>query len=148
MSCERLDEGRNYLKYFTHVYRLSSHVLFIPQRHNRIEFCGFHGWIKSSSQANNRAYYDANGNQTVRISYYWDTSANDWVGDSKHEYAYDANGNILSISQYGLQQNASPMIDQLNYSYQQSNSSNKLDLVSDGQVSRQNWVIIKMGAIG
>ncbi len=45
--------------------------------------------------------------------------------------AYDANGNILSMSQYGLQQNASPLIDQLTYSYQQNSSSNKLDLVSD-----------------
>ena len=56
-----------------------------------------------------------------------------YMGDGVNpSTAYDANGNILSISQYGLQQNASPMIDQLNYSYQQSNSSNKLDLVSDG----------------
>jgi RHS repeat-associated protein len=56
-----------------------------------------------------------------------------YMGDGETPSSgYDANGNILSMSQYGLQQNASPLIDQLNYSYQQSNSSNKLDLVSDG----------------
>ena len=55
-----------------------------------------------------------------------------YMGDGVNpSAAYDANGNILSMSQYGLQQNASPLIDQLNYSYQQSNTSNKLDQVSD-----------------
>ena len=55
-----------------------------------------------------------------------------YIGDGENpSSAYDANGNILSMSQYGLQQNASPLIDQLNYSYQQSSTSNKLDQVSD-----------------
>ena len=40
-----------------------------------------------------------------------------YMGDGETpSSAYDANGNILSMSQYGLQQNASPLIDQLNYS--------------------------------
>jgi hypothetical protein len=55
-----------------------------------------------------------------------------YMGDGLNpSTAYDANGNILSMNQYGLQQQASPLIDQLSYGYQQSSTSNKLDQVSD-----------------
>jgi hypothetical protein len=41
--------------------------------------------------------------------------------------AYDANGNILAMKQWGLQLNTSPIIDQLTYSYHVT--SNKLKAV-------------------
>lgn len=48
--------------------------------------------------------------------------------------SYDANGNIKSMTQMGMNvgQNNSTPIDVLTYSYQNNNSSNKLNQVSDG----------------
>lgn len=43
--------------------------------------------------------------------------------------AYDANGNIKAMTQYGLKLNTSSMIDQLTYTYQ--SNSNKLSQVTD-----------------
>jgi hypothetical protein len=37
--------------------------------------------------------YDANGNQTLEVSYQWDTNTNQWVNEGKTEYSYDANWN-------------------------------------------------------
>jgi len=42
---------------------------------------------------------------------------------------YDANGNILTMNQYGLKINTSPLIDQLSYTYQ--TNANKLSKVVD-----------------
>jgi RHS repeat-associated protein len=44
--------------------------------------------------------------------------------------AYDANGNILQMQQWGLKLNASPQLDNLAYTYQ--SNSNKLSKVYDG----------------
>ena len=41
-------------------------------------------------------------------------------------------------------QNASPLIDQLTYSYQQNSSSNKLDLVSDASGSIMVGITVMM----
>lgn len=43
--------------------------------------------------------------------------------------AYDANGNIKAMTQYGLKLNTSSMIDELSYAYQ--NNSNKISQVTD-----------------
>jgi len=74
---------------------------------------GYNDWKKAVSS-----------NLNINFSMYMGDGVNPGTG-------YDANGNILSMNQYGLQQNTSPLIDQLNYSYQQNSSSNKLDLVTD-----------------
>jgi RHS repeat-associated protein len=53
-----------------------------------------------------------------------------WMGDGSNvASAYDANGNILQMQQWGLKLNASPQIDNLTYNYQAN--SNKLSKVSD-----------------
>jgi RHS repeat-associated protein len=52
------------------------------------------------------------------------------IGDgSDPTLAYDANGNILKMQQWGLKLSASPQIDNLTYSYQ--SNSNKLAKVTD-----------------
>jgi RHS repeat-associated protein len=52
------------------------------------------------------------------------------MGDgSSPTSAYDANGNILSMTQNGFKLNSSPVIDQLTYTYQ--TNSNKLSKVTD-----------------
>jgi RHS repeat-associated protein len=54
------------------------------------------------------------------------------VGDGiTPSIAYDVNGNILSIQQYGLKLNSSPLIDDLHYTYQNEGRSNKLQNVID-----------------
>jgi RHS repeat-associated protein len=50
--------------------------------------------------------------------------------------AYDANGNIIGMTQYGLKLNTSPIIDQLTYTYQ--TNTNKLSKVTDGIVTTDN----------
>ncbi len=50
--------------------------------------------------------------------------------------SFDANGNILTMDQYGLKLTSSPLIDQLSYVYQ--TNSNKLAKVTDGIVSLDN----------
>ncbi|MBK7883710.1 MAG: hypothetical protein IPJ81_07840 [Chitinophagaceae bacterium] len=52
------------------------------------------------------------------------------MGDGVNpQTAYDANGNILAMKQWGLQLNTSPVIDQLSYTYHAN--SNKLKAVND-----------------
>jgi RHS repeat-associated protein len=51
-------------------------------------------------------------------------------GDPTHNNAYDANGNILQMQQWGLLINQSNQIDNLTYTYQ--TGSNKLKQVLDG----------------
>jgi RHS repeat-associated protein len=46
--------------------------------------------------------------------------------------AYDENGNILKMQQYGLVLNSSQLIDNLQYTYLNSGVSNKLRAVTDG----------------
>ncbi|MCP9749476.1 hypothetical protein EGI32_00665 [Ferruginibacter sp. HRS2-29] len=53
--------------------------------------------------------------------------------------AYDANGNILQMQQWGLKLNASAQIDNLTYSY--NDNSNKLAKVSDGIATADNGKI-------
>jgi hypothetical protein len=49
-----------------------------------------------------------------------------YIGDGLNpRTTYDANGNILSMNQYGLQQQSSPLIDQLSYGYQQISVNGK-----------------------
>jgi RHS repeat-associated protein len=55
--------------------------------------------------------------------------------------AYDLNGNILSVQQYGLKLNASPLVDDLRYTYQNGGRSNKLQNVID----RTNNLTAKLG---
>jgi RHS repeat-associated protein len=45
--------------------------------------------------------------------------------------AYDANGNILAMQQYGFKVNSSSKIDDLSYTYNNTNNSNKLLKVTD-----------------
>jgi RHS repeat-associated protein len=53
--------------------------------------------------------------------------------------AYDANGNIVGMTQNGLKLNASPIIDQLSYTYQ--TNTNKLAKVSDAIVTSDNGAL-------
>jgi len=48
--------------------------------------------------------YDANGNETVYISYTWENNA--WVKDEKEEYTYDAKGNTIEEIDYSWENNA------------------------------------------
>ena len=58
------------------------------------------------------------------------------MGDGiNHTTAYDANGNIKGMQQWGLKLNSSVQIDQLNYTY--NNNSNKLSAVTDAIVADQ-----------
>ncbi len=65
---------------------------------------------------------DPNSNYTIDFS--------SQMGDGTNPAsAYDANGNILQMQQWGLRLNASPQIDNLSYQYQ--SNSNKLAKVTD-----------------
>jgi RHS repeat-associated protein len=59
----------------------------------------------------------------------WNTSAG--IDYTVNNLAYDANGNIRSMKQYGWKLGGSTMIDKLNYTYVNSGSSNKLLKVID-----------------
>ncbi|MGN7724011.1 RHS repeat-associated core domain-containing protein, partial [Chitinophaga sp. 22620] len=79
----------------------------------------------------------ADFNQQVGTSTTWDRSANyDFsvtMGDGVNPAsAYDANGNIRKMVQNGRKGTTSPVIDNLTYSYEASQLSNKLQSVSDG----------------
>jgi RHS repeat-associated protein len=64
-------------------------------------------------------------------SYVIDFSAH--MGDGVNPTsAYDANGNIIQMQQWGLKLNNSPQIDNLTYNYLFNGSSNKLAKVTDG----------------
>ncbi|HML57989.1 MAG TPA: DUF6443 domain-containing protein [Ferruginibacter sp.] len=45
--------------------------------------------------------------------------------------AYDENGNILAMKQWGLKLNTSPVVDELHYTYSHTGTSNKLQNVID-----------------
>jgi RHS repeat-associated protein len=55
-------------------------------------------------------------------------------GDLDPTKAYDANGNILQMQQWGLKMGSSSPIDDLHYSYYNNEVSNKLKEVSDNAV--------------
>ncbi len=105
---------------------------------------------RSKGDGEQRAYgygYDA-ANRLLRADFTqftgggWNQSAglnfNVLMGDgSNHHTAYDANGNILQMQQWGIRLNTSVQIDNLLYDYQNSGTSNKLksvwDAVNDAQ---------------
>ena len=97
---------------------------------------------RSKGDGEQRAYgfgYDntnrlLKGEFTQYTSSAWNTSAGiDFsmkMGSGANPYsAYDANGNILSMTQKGLKINTSPVIDSLSYGY--NTTSNKLNYVTD-----------------
>ena len=49
----------------------------------------------------NESSFDSNGNQTLRIRYYWDTESQSFVPGNKYEYNYDENGNQTLYLSYG-----------------------------------------------
>ncbi len=54
------------------------------------------------------------------------------IGDGSNPLlAYDANGNILAMKQWGLKLTSSPVIDEFAYEYKNSGSSNKLLAVTE-----------------
>jgi RHS repeat-associated protein len=53
------------------------------------------------------------------------------MGDNQTNDAYDANGNIKRMQQWGLQLNTSKVIDDLLYKYEKNEVSNKLQYVTD-----------------
>ena len=56
------------------------------------------------------------------------------IGDGVNpNSAYDANGNILGLKQYGLKLNSSPVIDDLTYNYKKSELSNQLLAVTESE---------------
>ncbi len=90
---------------------------------------------KSKGDAEKRKYdftYDASNRLlTADFNQYTGSSFNKTanVDFSLSNLSYDANGNILSMHQKGLKINASPLIDQLRYSY--TGNSNQLQQVYD-----------------
>jgi hypothetical protein len=60
--------------------------------------------------------------------------------------AYDANGNIKNMQQWGLKLNSSPQIDNLSYQYQ--NKSNKLEKVTDANAVDNKLGDFKDGSNG
>jgi RHS repeat-associated protein len=62
------------------------------------------------------------------------------------DQAYDYNGNIKAMQQYGLYQNNIHLIDNLSYTYKESGLSNKLAKVTDGQTTDYQLGDFKNGA--
>ncbi len=58
----------------------------------------------------------------------WDTAT---INFSAHNMYYDANGNIMSMIQYGYKITGSAVIDQLTYGYLNGNTSNQLQVVNE-----------------
>jgi len=90
---------------------------------------------KSAGDGINRKYdftYD-NVNRLKDAAFTQNTPGTGWNSDrinfSTHNLSYDANGNILSMSQTGFKITGSSPIDQLNYGY--ISNSNKLNQVTD-----------------
>lgn len=74
-------------------------------------------------------YTSGSFNQSAGVNY------NIKMGDGSNPLsAYDANGNILKMQQYGLKIGTSSLIDDLDYTYENA-MSNKLKLVTDNQNS-------------
>ena len=92
---------------------------------------------KSAGDGVNRRYdfsYD-NVDRLQDASFLQSNSGADWNKDtidfSVHNLAYDANGNILKMDQYGFKLGGSGPIDQLTYGYVAN--SNRLNTVVDAQ---------------
>ena len=90
---------------------------------------------KSAGDGVNRRYdfsYD-NVNRLQDANFLQNTSGTSWdknkIDFSVHNLAYDANGNILKMDQYGFKLGGSGPIDQLTYGYVAN--SNRLDTVVD-----------------
>ena len=92
---------------------------------------------KSAGAGINRKYdytYD-NANRLSAAAYLQNTSGTSWdktqVDFSVSNLSYDANGNILTMTQRGFTVGGSSPIDSLTYSYLNTNGSNKLMGVTD-----------------
>jgi RHS repeat-associated protein len=92
---------------------------------------------KSAGDATNRKYdftYD-NVNRITAANFLQNSNSNSWdnafLNFSVNNLSYDANGNILTMNQYGYLIGSSGLIDQLNYTYQNNGSSNQLQQVTD-----------------
>lgn len=92
---------------------------------------------RSKGDGEKRAYgftYDAanrftKGDFTQDAAGIWNTSAG--VDFTVKDMSYDANGNILSMTQSGIKLNTSSVIDSLTYGYMSTNTTNKLLYVTD-----------------
>jgi YD repeat-containing protein len=92
---------------------------------------------KSAGDATNRKYdftYD-NVNRITAANFLQNSNSSSWdnaiLNFSVNNLSYDANGNILTMNQYGYLIGSSGLIDQLNYTYQNKGSSNQLQQVTD-----------------
>jgi len=92
---------------------------------------------KSAGDGLSRRYdfnYD-NVNRLLDANFFQNTSGTNWDKDkidfSVHNLAYDPNGNILKMDQYGFKLGGSAPIDQLTYGY--ITNSNRLNTVVDAQ---------------
>jgi RHS repeat-associated protein len=90
---------------------------------------------KSKGDGINRKYdftYD-NVNRLTAANFVQNTTGSTWdhsyLDFTANNLQYDANGNIMTMNQYGFKINGSGLIDQLTYSYQAN--SNKLNKVVD-----------------
>lgn len=90
---------------------------------------------KSAGDGIGRKYdftYD-NVNRLATANFLQNTSGSTWdnsyINYSVNNLNYDANGNILSMKQYGFKLGGSSLIDQLQYNYQ--SNTNKLSMVYD-----------------
>lgn len=76
--------------------------------------------------------YD-NANRLTSAAFLQNTTGSAWdnsyLNFTANNFSYDANGNILTMNQYGFKVNGSAIIDQLTYTYQ--TNSNKLSKVND-----------------
>ena len=85
-------------KYLQSGARVQKQQEVSPLRLDRISSINFDG---NSIIGKYEEAYDAKGNQTLSISYNWNTTTQSFVPSDKQEYAYDANGNqTLDIFYY------------------------------------------------
>ncbi|HVT84409.1 MAG TPA: DUF6443 domain-containing protein [Chitinophagaceae bacterium] len=111
----------------------SGNTYTTPQYNGNIE-----GTVwKTAGSGINRKYdftYD-NANRLTGAAFLQNTSGSSWdktqIDYSVNGISYDANGNILTMTQRGFKVGGSSAVDSLIYSYLNSNASNKLMGVTD-----------------
>jgi RHS repeat-associated protein len=101
---------------------------------NRLRYADFNQWNSGSSAWNKNMQ---GGTNTIDFSL---------GGADNGRMGYDANGNILSMKQWGLKLNNSSVVDEMNYAYDNGMNSNRLKRVTDAAAPNTGLGDFKDGA--
>ena len=96
---------------------------------------------ENSIQGKGDSTYDANGNQTLFISYSWNTTSQSFIPNFKHEITYDANGNQTLYKRYNWNTTTQSFVPSFKYeSTYDANGNNTLVLSYSWNTTSQSFV--------